>query len=504
MMTNEEEKIRRLIGEGLYWDAIDLRHNTGSDKIIFRISDLMDEYPSLGVDLNRAQVALTQHLAKYEQACILRDQIFLKIVKEYGEECLQFISRPSIWQQIWETSTQARGPVQAGGFLQKTIKDLMKAVSLLPSVRISFEEWRKGKARRIIQQQNCGKCHSTTKVTCPKCLGKGKVKTEKLSLASSLNLDAIENNPILKRYLNELLMDEEAIGRTIKGIQGTETTCPECHGKGNVDCDCVKDATLFIPKRIKPGWVVRMTMKSKSKDSSKDSYARLDYSWMQWGREIVLSRLAKGLGLIHPWSGTGQGLFFTIGSLILIGRVTTQSSVSFLLLIRAGFQGIGQSFNVVGAFIKSPSLALSYTMDPTVPDGLLLLQGLVLILLGAALFFGKWIRNAAREFQDNQDSYRRRPRDSYRYGSIDIASLLGSYSPYSQTKAWLLNTGQYLTSRWVLVAFSGVNLLAGFSSVVLGIVQTRIGLGLIGGFSVVTSVMVLIPIMNSFFKSKNE
>jgi hypothetical protein len=623
-MSSDAKEIQRLISEGDYWSALSLKPSAPPPEIILRVMELADEYPSLGAELNRVQIALTQKREAYENACGVRDKVCNAIVTEFGQVAFDLCPRATVWKRVWELDQD--GARDNPSLLKKQIwNDIRQEIENIPPVELTTADVERGKAERLgvksfrhpcrnclgsgklkwsikqvveeaqydpdfrkhlelakvpivalarLCRENPEKAQERIEIPCPSCLieisfdipydveqgwvikglqggvrGLGEqpvfgrvteikdvidyevacqricvllaqrygpaasVLLPKESILEQLQMSAnpdqamdevltaaeemishlpsirvtyhdyrggkircqmVKQNcskcqgkrevpcPICKGYR---IVDEEL--KEIFGRHFSSTVaCNECNGTGKTRCQCVMDATISIPKPMRRGWVVHFSSKNKSGRPEK-SYVRLDYSWGQWASEIMLANLARGLMLIHPLTYLGQGLMLTIGILAFIASSAPDRN-TFLPLLNAGIQGIGQGFSAITSFIKSPSSFSSLPIDPLTIDGLVLMQGVILILLPLMMFLRKTIADASK-------------------GAL--------YDPIS---ALLLITGQYLTARWILGLLSFIACLAGFSGVCLAIAGASIGLGLIGAYSLTGGTMILVAVVNSF------
>jgi len=137
-----------------------------------------------------------------------------------------------------------------GGGRRQQSNGPMKGANLRTSVRISFEEAAFGCTKEIemVLKDPCGTCHGTgakpgtSKKTCPKCGGKGKI-----------------------------VMTQQSFFGTVQNV----TTCPDCNGTGEIITDkCVdchgtgyiakkKRIEVSIPAGIDDGQAVRIREKGE-------------------------------------------------------------------------------------------------------------------------------------------------------------------------------------------------------------------------------------------------
>jgi hypothetical protein len=244
---DEATKIKDLIAEGDYFQAIGVRSWSTRLDIETTSARLSDTYPELaGVLSNITQVIIDQKKREiYEITCEFRDQVIQSLANRFGNDFLKSVPycRRTTWlycQRLlrcnFEKSDIKIGPGSATSLADHgqewVIEDVVN--SCLSVFQPSAEAKRLGCATITFQDTNCSKCSNLRWISCTECEGNGKIRS---------NIDDFRI-PVLVDDFD--LIDDDF----------TTTECTTCKGTGHVPCDCRDNYTFQIPANAEPGSVI--------------------------------------------------------------------------------------------------------------------------------------------------------------------------------------------------------------------------------------------------------
>ncbi len=233
-MSNEEE-LRRLIAEGAYWEALGLKPGTPTPEIVLQVVDLMDEYPGLGAELNRVQVALTQNPEAYDRACRARDLVCARLAATFGKGVTEVLGPAVVWRQVWERAS-GQPDLKPAPLAEETWQALKREVERLPAVDFTASEVRAGRAERVGTVPGKG---------CPVCGGAGEVQMTVQQVVAQAKADAG-----FRRRLVAARVPLEFFGWLMHRQ-------PERAGERvTVPCSCTELIAFQLPGDLKAGWVV--------------------------------------------------------------------------------------------------------------------------------------------------------------------------------------------------------------------------------------------------------
>jgi hypothetical protein len=266
------EKIKALLEQGMYEEALDVTGTHEPAKIKSKIIAMRDDVPEISALLVEAEEALIKNRAQYDQNCKLRDSILQDVQQKWGELALELFSGAQLWRII-KVKHQIGKDVST-----YAIEEIQHMVEHLPPLEMS-------KGRKVYGmtfRTNCSVCNGGKNVPscptcngsgfikpylrdgihadCPLCNGSGRIGTSLLVLLSGktqYTLDELKTVGGLAKY--DKGYSEKVECPVCKGTGYTEphnTPCTTCNGSGKY-CQCRKEVTFVIPYEAWAGMIIK-------------------------------------------------------------------------------------------------------------------------------------------------------------------------------------------------------------------------------------------------------
>lgn len=261
-----KENTRKLLEEGQFEKALELKRKPSPVEIKNRIIELREAYPELSASLVEAEEALIKDRRQYEKECKLQDEIIKRVSQKLGEAAVDLFSKALIWRLVREKAMP----------LDKLAEYVVQHVEELSSKLPSLDTKMRGRVDVVYGGKDCPICHGTLG-HCPDCHDSGR-KTR--CLRGSEVFEEAQWNSQLREYLKQQGIKEDTL--RFSGLLRLPSfdlrqpevsitgPCPTCNGSGK-HCSCTYEVTFHIPPKARAG----MILKGEGSTSGKPFYARL-------------------------------------------------------------------------------------------------------------------------------------------------------------------------------------------------------------------------------------